>query len=173
MNALYRELGAAAAGSEIIPPDIVVNDVLTLDLGGRTLKLRAWKTAHTDNDLTVYDQKTATLWTGDLLFVERMPVVDGSLRGWLAAIQELRGMHAIHVIPGHGQIAGLWPQALQPEARYLSRLQDEVRSAIKRRLTLQQTVNTVGLDEREKWLLFDGYHKRNVTAAYAELEWED
>ena len=169
---LLTDLGNAAAGSEIVPPDITVSDSLELDLGGRVLELRAWKTAHTDNDLTVYDRKTGTLWLGDLLFVDRIPAVDGSLRGWLATIRELRGMQARHVVPGHGPTDPPWPEALLPEERYLTLLAKEVRSALRERLTLQQAVETVGQSEHDKWLLFDDYHKRNATAAYTELEWE-
>lgn len=169
---LQTVLGDAAAGSEIVPPDMTVSDSLELDLGGRVLELRAWKTAHTDNDLTVYDRKTGTLWLGDLLFVDRIPALDGSLRGWLATIKELRGMQARHVVPGHGPVDPPWPDALLAEERYLTLLAKEVRSALKERLTLQQAVDAVGQSEHNKWLLFDDYHKRNVTAAYAELEWE-
>ena len=137
------------------------------------LRLRAWRTAHTDNDLTVYDGKTDTLWLSDLLFVERIPVVDGSLRGWLAVIQELRALKPRHVIPGHGKLDPVWPQALEAEQHYLDVLARDVRAALKNKRTMQQAVDTVGLGERDKWLLFDGFHRRNVTAAYAELEWDD
>ena len=173
VRTLRLDIGAAAAGSEIIPPDSTVSDTLDLDLGGRILKVRAWRTAHTDNDLTVYDEQSGTLFLGDLLFVERIPVVDGSIRGWLAIMPELRGIKARHIVPGHGKVDASWPEALMPEESYLKLLAKEVRLALKDRLTLQQAVDTVGLSERGKWLLFDDYHRRNVTAAYAELEWED
>jgi hypothetical protein len=38
---------------------------------------------------------------------------------------------------------------------------------------MQQAVDSVGSGERDKWQLFDLFHRRNVTTAFAELEWED
>jgi quinoprotein relay system zinc metallohydrolase 2 len=172
-HALERDMGEPAAGSEILPPSLTVRDTLDLDLGDRVLQLRAWPTAHTDNDLTVFDPRTGTLWLSDLLFVRRIPVVDGSLKGWLAAIGEMQRLQPKRVIAGHGEAGAAWREALAEQARYLNLLLAEVRQAIRDKKTLQQAVDTVGLGERERWLLFDGFHRRNVTAAYAELEWED
>ena len=81
LRGLRRELGALADGSEIVPPTLTVDGTKTLDLGHRKLVLRTWKTAHTNNDLTVYDEETGTLWLADLLFVKCIPVIDGSLTG--------------------------------------------------------------------------------------------
>jgi len=173
LHALQRDLGPATQGSEVILPTLTVKDVLALDLGNRELVLKAWRTAHTDNDLTVFDEKTQTLWLSDLLFTGHIPVVDGSLKGWLSVLDELQGAKARHIIPGHGQPDPSWPQALQAESAYLNVLVREVREAIKHHQTMQEAVDTVGLSERDHWLLFDSFHRRNVTAAYSELEWED
>ncbi|SAK90838.1 beta-lactamase domain-containing protein [Caballeronia calidae] len=172
LRALNRELGNAAAGSEIVAPTKTIDGTGTLDIGGRMLTLRTWKTAHTNNDLTVYDEKSGTLWTGDLLFVRCMPVVDGSVVGWLDDIARIRQMNPRHVVPGHGPLDPPWPQSLDAEARYLADLARDVRAAIRKGETIRQAVDSIGLDEKDKWLLFDIYHRRNVTAAYAELEWE-
>ncbi|HEX4598930.1 MAG TPA: MBL fold metallo-hydrolase, partial [Burkholderiaceae bacterium] len=63
--------------------NVTPGEPYSLDLGGRTLILKAWRTAHTDNDLTVYDERSGTLWAGDLLFAGRIPSLDGNLVGWL------------------------------------------------------------------------------------------
>jgi quinoprotein relay system zinc metallohydrolase 2 len=172
-NALDRNLGAVAAGSKVIPPTLLVQDRLDLDLGGRTLQLRAWPTAHTDNDLTVYDPKTGTLWSGDLLFVGHVPVVDGSIRGWLRVIAEMQALPAERVIAGHGLIENGWREAFARQAAYLQLIVDETRAAVKKGQTIQQAVATVGESQRNQWLLFDLFNKRNVTAVYSEVEWED
>ena len=110
LNALKRDLGDAAEESGLVLPTHAVAASEELDLGGRILNLRAWRTAHTDSDLTVFDQASRTLWLGDLLFVGHVPVVDGNLRGFLAALEEVKTLRASRVIPGHGR-APAWPQA--------------------------------------------------------------
>ncbi len=134
--------------------------------------MQTWKTAHTNNDLTVYDESSGTLWLADLLFVECIPVIDGSAPGWLADIATIRLMNPRRVVPGHGPIDRPWRPGLDAEEAYLAGLVRDVRAAIKSGKTMQQAVDTIGLDERKRWRLYDIYHQRNVTAVYAELEWE-
>jgi quinoprotein relay system zinc metallohydrolase 2 len=171
--AAKRILGAAAADAAMIPPTREVTDRAKLDLGDRVLELRAWPTAHTDNDLTVLDERTGTLWLADLLFVERIPVVDGSLRGWLKVLGELKGFAPQLVVPGHGGVTRAWPGAGVEEERYLGTLLNETRAALRAGKTLQEAVDSVGASVPGRWLLSEAYHRRNVTAAFAELEWEE
>ena len=173
-RSLARLLGErAASGSELIAPTQAVASDMSIDLGGRVLELHAWPTAHTDTDLTVLDRASGTLWLGDLLFERRVPSLDGSLKGWLAAMESLRGVPARLVIPGHGAPSADWPGAMRDQERYLRALLRDVRQAIKDKKTLSQAVADAAGDERPRWLLFDDYHPRNVTAAYTELEWDD
>ena len=172
MRRLRDALGDGAEGSEIVTPTLLVSARLDLDLGGRRLVLRAHGPAHTDNDLTIFDDKTRTLWLSDLLFVDRIPVVDGSLVGWLKELDELTAITADRAIPGHGPTAVPWPVAAEPERRYLETLVRGTRAAIKAGTSIAGAASQVGQSERGRWLLFDEFHPRNVTASYKELEWE-
>ncbi|MDD1619965.1 MAG: quinoprotein relay system zinc metallohydrolase 2 [Methylococcaceae bacterium] len=157
----------------IIPPDLEVKDSMTLNLGNRELLLTAHPTAHTDNDLSVYDKTTDTLWAADLVFLEHIPVIDGSIKSWLAELDRLEKNHYKLVIPGHGTPVTDWPASMQPQKAYLSDLAKEIRAAIKQGKTLEQAVDSVGLSAKDHWQLFDQFHRKNVTIAFAELEWED
>jgi quinoprotein relay system zinc metallohydrolase 2 len=169
-----RELlgDAVFTGTRIIPPTVLVRDKLILDLGGRSLVIEAQPTAHTDNDLTIRDVETDTVFLGDLLFAEHIPTLDGSIKGWLALIDRLAGMAARRVVPGHGPAAMAWPAAADALRRYLARVAGDVRAKIKSGRTLAEAVAEAGLSEKGAWRLFEDYHGRNVSAAFAELEWE-
>jgi quinoprotein relay system zinc metallohydrolase 2 len=172
--AINKEMLGADAfeGIEIILPTLKVEDKVTLDLGGRTLVLEPQRTAHTDNDLTITDSATNTLFLGDLLFSVHVPTLDGSIKGWLTLIEELKTRDAARVVPGHGPHAMQLPEAFEPEERYLSTIAGDVRRLIKEGKTLEDATKTAGFSERDAWKLFDHYHVRNVSAAFAELEWE-
>ena len=168
-NSLADILGIEQAG-DYAKPGLLVDDTASIDLGGRTLQIQAHPTAHTDNDLSILDGATGTMWLGDLLFVDRVPALDGSIAGWLRETAALRS--ATWAVPGHGPAIVPWPTAAAPQERYLGGLARDIRAIIKRGGDIDQAVETVGLAERDRWLLFDDYNARNVTAAFKELEWE-
>lgn len=171
-NARERLGESGFAGTKIVMPTKLVAGTLDLDLGGRSLTLKAHPTAHTDNDLTIFDNPTETFFLGDLLFSGHIPTLDGSIVGWLKLIPELMKEKAARAIPGHGPKSMSWPDAILPERRYLETIARDVRALIKDGATLEKALATAGQSERGNWQLFEEHNGMNVTAAFTELEWE-
>ncbi|PWE31212.1 quinoprotein relay system zinc metallohydrolase 2 [Maritimibacter sp. 55A14] len=167
-----RLIGPGFAGSGLPVPARTVEDSARIDLGGRELLLVARPTAHSESDLTVYDVATRTLFTGDLVFDEHSPALDGSLRGWLDVLAALGDPMPARLVPGHGGPVLDWPAGIAALRGYLVMLRDETRAAIEAGLRLGEAVDRVGWSAAPGWALFDLYHPRNVTAAFTELEWE-
>jgi quinoprotein relay system zinc metallohydrolase 2 len=172
LDAFRRIMGDELIGEvQIISPTMLVDGERELDLGGRKLRVRAWPAAHSDNDLTVFDEQTGTLFAGDLVFLTHIPVLDGSIRGWLAAIGDLSAIPARRVVPGHGVVSE-WPAALADERRYLERLAADVRTLIAGGKPITVAADSAAASERSRWELFDDYNARNATTAFSEIEWE-
>ena len=172
LRSLATWIGNDAAGSEMIPPTETVDATREIDLGERTLLLTAYPIAHTNTDLTVLDRTTATLWSGDLLFVERTPSIDGDIKGWLQALDQLDKVPAQRIIPGHGPVVADGSTAIANERRYLDTLLRDVRNSIRQGKTMEQTMQSAATSEQGKWVLYDIVNRRNVNLIYPALEWE-
>lgn len=169
-RALIGEAGFS--GTQIVPPTLLVTHETRLDLGDRAITLEAHPTAHSDNDLTVLDEATGTLFLGDLVFSEHLPVIDGSLNGWLGVLEGLAARPAIRAVPGHGETSLPWPGGAAPQRAYLSALRSDLRAAVRGGWPLARALETVPAHDAEQWRLVEDYHRRNISAAFPELEWE-
>jgi quinoprotein relay system zinc metallohydrolase 2 len=173
LDAYRRSMGhELMADVKIIPPTKLVADAMNLDLGARTLAVKAWRTAHTDNDLTVLDEDSGALFAGDLIVTQHVPVLDGSILGWLAAMDDLALMRPKRILPGHGPVIDNWRDALEQQQRYLELLTRDVRSLISQGAPISAAARSAGEADKDRWRLFEEYNARNATAAFAELEWE-
>ena len=175
MDSIPAQIGADAwAGTVLVPPARVIAGETVLDLGGTTLVLTPVPTAHTDTDLTVRDTRSGTLFTGDLVFRRLTPVVDGSLKGWLAWLAA-PPHDAARVVPGHGPVAGSLAEAAADQTAYLGALRDAVRGALDSGQGLSAAVPEVAAalaPLAPAWADFDATTARNAAAAYAEMEWD-
>ena len=165
-------LGEDAVGSELVKPTIAVKTTLEVDLGDRKLMLTAHPVAHTNTDLSAMDIKSSTLFTGDLLFIERTPVLEGDIKGLIAELEKLKSSATKQVVPGHGPVTKDWKLAVENEQRYLTALLMDIRASIKKGESMESAMNTAAASEKDKWQLFDIANRRNVNIIYPALEWE-
>ncbi|WP_145104270.1 quinoprotein relay system zinc metallohydrolase 2 [Cereibacter sediminicola] len=171
MESYPPQVGTGALlGTRVALPDRGTADE-TLELGDATLHLRAVATAHTDNDLTVFHAQSGTLFAGDLVFNELLPTLDGSVNGWLAWLDEPRP-EVRRIVAGHGPAPVPWPDGAQTTRAYLERLRTTIRTAIAAGQPMSVAIRDRDPDEAARWQAYDTSHPRNVSAAYAELEWE-
>lgn len=173
LRAFTESMGEALMSpTRIIPPSMKVETQTTIDLGNRKLILQAHPTAHTDNDLTVYDENTRTLWTGDVVFLGHIPVIDGSLKGWLSVLDDVAKIPAARAVPGHGPVSVAWPDAMKPERKYLQKLAADLRKFIAEDGSIMDAAKHAATEEAKHWKLHEDFHARNANAGFAELEWE-
>jgi len=170
---MRRLLGDAVIhGTFVVLPTQAVSGTQEVDLGDRILTLTNYPTAHTNNDLTVLDATSSTLWMGDLVFLQHIPALDGSINGWISVLEDLAKTDVAAIIPGHGRLVAPHPDGLVPTLDYLRALRVEVRAALQKGESLQTAVRHLGTGLQGDWQMFDDFNARNATNAYVELEWE-
>lgn len=157
--------------SGFVQPNLTVDRQLLINLGDRQLIVNAHKTAHTDNDITVFDEAIQALWASDVVFAQRTPSLDGSLSGWMALLKNLAGKNYNLVVPGHGE-PGSWDAVVNPQIRYLESLTSTVRKQLDAGVTLSELMKNASSADPGEWLLYKQQHPVNLSKAYTELEWE-
>lgn len=71
-------------------------------IAGRTLDVNLASYAATEGDVWVYDPKTKTVFSGDLV-VAFAPFMDTAcVEGWLAALDQIEAVPFTTLVPGHG-----------------------------------------------------------------------
>ena len=86
----------------VTPPNVVIDDRMTLYRGDREIRLLSVGHGHTAGDLVVYLPKERVLCTGDLLVHDVANLIDGYVNDWPDALEKLRPIDFVDVIPGHG-----------------------------------------------------------------------
>jgi cyclase len=95
-------LAASLKDLKLTPPNVVIDDRMTLFRGDREIRLLYLGHGHTGGDLVVYLPKEKVLCSGDLLVHDVANLIDGYVDVWPDALEKLRPLDFVDVIPGHG-----------------------------------------------------------------------
>ncbi|MEV6767268.1 MBL fold metallo-hydrolase [Nocardia sp. NPDC051030] len=161
---MFRGLGAPVArqleGVELVAPDLVYGESHTLDLGGRTVHLRATGRAHSKGDQVVTVPDAGVMFTGDLVEAGQFaifpwfPPHDTDVSGirWISVLDKLIGEQPRTVVPGHGDLGG--PNLLTDVHDYLRLLRDETwirRDSAMSEDTIAEEVRALMIERHPDW----------------------
>jgi glyoxylase-like metal-dependent hydrolase (beta-lactamase superfamily II) len=170
-----RILGPAAmAGTEIVIPDLSVSGNGSFIAGGRRIELYHFGWGHTEGDLAVFDPASGVLFTGGLVYLDRVPYThEARVRGWIAALDVLEKIPARRIVPGHGPIAD--PVRIEETPAYLTALVAATERHYEKGVSVIDLLKdpAMGFSRFEGWALYGDTHPLNIQHVYAELEREE
>jgi cyclase len=159
-------------GFSLTPPDMTFTDRMILRHGGRTMELvYAGGKAHTDGDIFVWLPEEKVLFSGDLLYNGRLPLLnDGQTLGALKAIDMITSTGAARLVPGHGPLASK-EEALRYRG-YIESLRAEVKRTMDEGMGRGEVTSSISLPAYSSWLMYREWLPANAAAVFDELSVE-
>jgi len=153
--------------------DITVPDMISVDLGGRTVEIRHFGFAQTPGDLVIWAPDAKVLWVGNMIQAPSpaLPwLLEGRHKETMATLARVRDFlpEDATIIPGHGR--PMSPADIEFPLRYLRELDSAVSKAVEEGRSVEETLKTVNMANYGEYSLFDWAHNQvNVPAAYGHL----
>jgi glyoxylase-like metal-dependent hydrolase (beta-lactamase superfamily II) len=128
--------------------------------------------AHTANENLVWFPKEQVLFTGDVVYVERMlGIMDHSNhKPWLETLARIEGLNPTVIIPGHGHPTTL-DTAKKDTFEYLNFLREAVAAIIEDGGDMQ-SISTIDQSKYEYLISYESLHGANAQRVFEEMEWE-
>ncbi|BBZ12332.1 bifunctional 2-hydroxyhepta-2,4-diene-1,7-dioate isomerase/cyclase/dehydrase [Mycobacterium branderi] len=148
--------------------DQTFDDRLTIEVGGREVRLLNLGPAHTAADSVVHVADAGVLFAGDLLFVGCTPIVwAGPIANWIAACDAMIALDAPTVVPGHGPVTD--PDGIRAVRGYLVHVNEQAEAAYRQGLSFAEAADAIDLGEYAAWLDAERIVV-NVYQRYRELD---
>ncbi len=172
MTGLSQLLGPALEGTEPVHADVTFDADHVIDLGGTRLEIMHRGQAHTPGDSFVWLAEKSVMFTGDIVYVERI-LGNGSqsnAKSWIEVFEAMAAFNPAHVVPGHGHATTLEKAKADTHA-YLVNLRTKVSELIENGGVI---LDAPKIDQSAFAYLeqFDSLAGRNAQTTFEQMEWE-
>jgi len=128
----------------LVDPDVYIKEDTRFTLGGINFEIVLLGSTHSQGDLMLHVTPDEVLFSGDLIFEGRIPLVAGSNpEVWLERLSMLNTDSIKYVIPGHGSMSRNPKQALQFTRDYLAFLHDGMAGAVENLMTFEEAFSSL------------------------------
>jgi cyclase len=154
-------------GITVRPPTQTFEGRLDLRIGDRDVSLVELGPAHTGGDTVVHLPDSATVFTGDLLFIDGTPIVWANLSNWIAACDRILELEAAVLVPGHGPVTDA--SGVHDVQRYLRYVREQARIRFDAGLDPDAAADDIDISEFAAWKDPERI-AANLVAAYREFD---
>ncbi len=173
MTMLQQLVGSEGlTGTELVYADTVFEEEHKFALGGVEFIITHKGAAHTPGDSYVYVPSAQTVFTGDIVYLERLLGVgpQSSSASWVESFDAMAALSPQHVVPGHGHASTL-EKAKAQTYNYLVHLRKQVAAHLEKGGDMK-TVVDVDQTPFKHLKVFDSISKRNAMSVFAQMEFE-
>jgi glyoxylase-like metal-dependent hydrolase (beta-lactamase superfamily II) len=172
MRMLAGLLGPRLEGTQPLPATTLLGgDEATVELGGETLVLR-YTDAHFPGDAWVWLPKRNVMFTGDLVYVDRILGVLpwSSVKKGQKAFHALEALNPKHIVPGHGGVCDL-AKAKRDSGDYEDFLANVIGKAAQDMEPMDATLaKYADLPQFKHLQNYGDLHRANMNRAFVEFE---
>lgn len=141
-------------------------------LGGTRFEIRHSGPAHTPGDSFVWLPERRVVFTGDIVYIERMlgVLAYSSSRDWIDVFDAMAALDPEYVVPGHGSVTTL-ERARRDTRDYLVFL----RTAVAEFIDEGRDLSEIGTIDQSAWTYLSNHELlagRNAQQVFVEMEWE-
>ncbi|MES0879326.1 MBL fold metallo-hydrolase [Roseibium sp. SCP14] len=169
---LFADLSAIPA---VCAPTMTIASSMTIDLGGREVRLMHLGRGHTMGDLVVWVPDSSVIFAGDLVQSTTAPYCgDAHLADWPRALDRISAFRPNALMPGKGQsVVGIpaVTTAIEMTRDFVTTLRDAAAACVEQSLGLKDTFNAVGdalAPQFRSKVDFEFHLPFNVARAYDE-----
>ena len=158
--------------TEAVYAEQTFDDRLEFTLGDTVFELQYVGPAHTPGDSYVWLPQQRIVFTGDIVYVQRMLGVTpvSNSKNWLTAFETIAALQPDSVVPGHGHVTTL-QEATAHTYDYLVFLRQTVAEFMR----TGGGIENIGKLDQSRFSFLENYDMlkgRNAQRVYEELEWE-
>lgn len=154
---------------ELTPPTKTFTNTFSMRVGSASFELVYLGNGHTDGDIIVYLPTERLIFTGDLLYTNRLPwVQDGNIKNWREALKKVEWFEADTYVPGHGMIAD--KKGLKKFGKYFDDLTDEVSKMKKQGKDISTIMKIISLPKYKNWLKYNDWLGLNAKKVWEEID---
>lgn len=173
IDSLASELKDKIKGTEVTLPTRVFDSEDKLQLGTMDIRVLHFAGGHTPGDSVVWLPKLGVMFSGDLIYVDRLlgviPV--SNTRHWLASFEAIEKLQPNIIVPGHGNVCDL-AKARKQTKDYLVLLRTHIRKALDDGVDLQTAIDTLDQSAFKHLQNWDTLKGGNASRTYLEMEME-
>ena len=171
LQSLRGELKEKLDGTTAVLPTETFATRKKLRVGKTDIELIHTASAHTPGDILVWLPQTRTVFSGDIVFTDRLLGVlpFSNVAGTLASFDAMAALKPKRIVPGHGAVCDL-AKAQRETYDYLARLNTHMKQAVNKGDDLQTSIQSLDLRAWAQLPLFDLLNGGNASRAYLEAE---
>lgn len=159
--------------TRIVPPDRYLRQEERFTLGGVTIRVVDVGSAHSEGDLALFVETDGVLFSGDIIFQDRIPFLGTSNSAeWLEVLEEMERADVAVIVPGHGKAAENPREIVSLTKNYLAYVRASMQQAVADWIPFDEAYEATDWGDFFEYPAFLEANRRNAYGIYLSLEQE-